>query len=131
VRFVWRNFVFQTVKTENNMSEDENVLEDFSGMTQVNGVTITPPDNHTETADEPQKEDHNFLQKSSQKEDQQYPHQQQAQPRPQDLQQGVVFQTPERPKFFDVLKSLGTTTLIIMALVILFLLFIGYRYMFA
>jgi hypothetical protein len=104
---------------------EENVLEDFSGMTEVNGVMITPPENIDEIEDNedqpPQEEEskkpvvvasENLTKKN------------------EVMNQNLVFPQIQKPKFFDILKSLGTTTLIVMGLVMLFLLFVGYKYLF-
>lgn len=99
---------------------EENVLEDFSGMTQINGVTTSEPEHtikNTENTENSEKvgifkkESDPLFEGVKQKE--------------------IVFPQAQRPKFFDVLKSLGTTTLIIMGLVMLFLLFVGYKYLFS
>lgn len=110
---------FLYLLSENMSDNEQEVLEDFSGMTQVNGVTISPPeddvhikeeinDTHNEDKIE-QKVNKNIIN---------------SQPQP------IAFPQADKPRFLDALKSLGTTTLIIMSLVMIFLLFVGYKYLF-
>ena len=98
---------------------EEEVLEDFSGMTQINGVTISPPEENKENEnninDIPQSENKNNSNNTVDI---------------KEIPPPIMLPQMQKPKFFDVLKSLGTTTLIVMGLVMLFLLIVGYKYLY-
>ena len=125
--FVFTN-TFLYLHSENMSDNDEEVLEDFSGMTQINGVTISPPEEHKENEPKTETEINEIEEKIPVNNDASNNTSNKNTNTPNALP--MLFHQEQRPKFFDVLKSLGTTTLIVMGLVMLFLSFIGYKYVF-
>lgn len=136
---------FLSLHSKNVSDMNENVLEDFSGRTEIGGVTQTDDltnetisgsggddivvevnTNEVNTNDVSSSHESGELHSETTGKCGVNGCQINSGPKKGEFQLHEI----QKPKFLDLLKRVGTTTLIIMGLVMSFLLFMGYRYLF-
>lgn len=113
-----------------NNNDNNEVIEDFSGMTQVNGVVVNPPNDTNNNEENEENEEVSKYDKYSHKEDDKDGQMNESNNAHIPMN-NIVQQKQIQPKIglLDRLKRIGPYNIIILIAILAIMLFLGWRYL--